>query len=252
MIKELHKLRKKNKKTWRYELTVFLKQNKSSLARRLNVEVHLQDLYHSSRRSCRCGRRPLCRLSWIRSSTCRPSRRSPESQTSPSRSPLTSRFPSWSLRTSPALQSVRIRMSSVADGGKSQPFLHVLVTGSQWYLQKTYHSGRTFLSASATWDRMKAATRNKCICYLKVLPGDLLLRIQKIFSCHFAKTYIPHKDLTACFGTRAPVWHVPTHVSVTTKAAVHVHTRHSHTVEAGAHSIHWHVTHPTTCNTHWG
>lgn len=67
--------------------------------------------------------------------------------------------------------------------------------------------------------------------------------------CHFAKTYIPHKDLTACFGTRASVRHVPTHVSVTTKAAVHVHSRHSHTVEAGAHSIHWHVTHPTTCNT---
>lgn len=66
---------------------------------------------------------------------------------------------------------------------------------------------------------------------------DLPLRIQNILS-HFAKTYIPHKDLTACFGTGAPVRHVPTHVSVTTKAAVHVHARHSHTVEAGAHSIH--------------
>lgn len=42
MVKELHELRKKVE-TWRYELTVFLKQNKSSLVKWLNLEVHLQD-----------------------------------------------------------------------------------------------------------------------------------------------------------------------------------------------------------------
>lgn len=68
-----------------------------------------------------------------------------------------------------------------------------------------------------------------------------------------AHTYISHKDLTASFGAGASVRHASTHVapaSVATKATVHVHARHAHPVKTGAHPVHRHAAHSTTCNQH--